>query len=90
MFEQWGALRWEKETAFLQDLQFLPEGGLAYLEELAEGRRLVLLEDEDEAVWQKEACCAAVSDDGGFAALCQEGRLEFYQLQGNSSAPRLL
>ena len=90
VFEQWGALRWEKETAFLQDLQFLPEGRLAYLEELAEGRRLVLLEDEDEAVWQKEACCAAVSDDGGFAALCQEGRLEFYQLQGNSSAPRLL
>ena len=87
VFEQWGALRWEKEVLPLQDLQFLPGDRLAYLEEVEQGGRLVLLEDE-ETIWQEEARCAAFSDDGGFAALYQDDHLKFYQLPGNS--PRLL
>lgn len=87
VFEQWGTLRWEKETAPLQDLQFLPGNRLAYLEKVAAEETLVLLEDE-ETFWQTKAGCAAFSEDGGFAALYQEGCLKLYQLE--EKTPRLL
>lgn len=87
VFEQWGALLWEKETDLLQDLFFLPAGRLACLEKAATGERLILFKN-GETIWQTEAGCAAFSEDGEFVALCQENCLKYYQLE--EADPRLL
>lgn len=88
LFEQWGTLRWEKESGPLEEFWPLSGDRLAYLEKNEESGTLVLLAGGKE-YWQATASLAAFSEDGGRVALLDAGQLNLYQLE-QETPPRLL
>ena len=88
LFEQWGTLRWEKESGPLEELWPLPGDRLAYLEKNEEAGTLVLLAGGKE-YWRVPASRAAFSEDGGLVALFDAGQLDFYRLE-QETPPQLL
>lgn len=88
LFEQWGTLRWEKETGLLEELQLLPGNRLLYLEKNEESGTVFLLQGGED-YWQAPATRTAFAANGGFITLFDDGCLNFYQLE-KGGPPQLL